>query len=235
MRKEKYIKGIGIAATIVAIGLGYVNRVDNRQYEGSVVEKIIEEYTNLEGLLEQRSENLENKIDKNIVSDIIFERIDKEHILHKTERYSELIKKISETYNVSPSLIQSMIYYESKGNPLAVSKGGAKGLMQVMPGTFRAFNKSKGKIIEPEQSIDVGARYFSTLLENYNQNYVLALLAYNIGPKRLNRFLSRNKLNKKVDWGSIKYKLSRSRKNYVLGIIGGAIFLEEEMKDKKIY
>ena len=108
--------------------------------------------------------------------------------------------QIAKKHNVSTELMLAIIYVESKFNPMAVSKTGAGGLMQMVPGTAKELglkvprykNKLKpsfdGKVDErfnPHKNLDAGLTYFIRLKEKYNNNLTLALGAYNVGPGKV--------------------------------------------------
>jgi soluble lytic murein transglycosylase-like protein len=95
------------------------------------------------------------------------------------ERIFHLVLSYSKSFKVNPNLIFAIIHTESNFNHLAVSKKGAKGLMQIMPGTFREL---KGKDpFDSSDNIRCGIEYFCRLLSSY-KNIRLALAAYNAGP-----------------------------------------------------
>ena len=94
----------------------------------------------------------------------------------------------------------AIIHAESNFNPLAVSKNGAAGLMQVMPATARDLglkvphyqDKRKPKLnaniderFNPHKNLHAGLAYFKRLLDKYKGNLTLALGAYNIGPGKV--------------------------------------------------
>ncbi len=101
-------------------------------------------------------------------------------------RYCDLIKRFANYYNVSESLIRSVIHAESLYNPRAVSRKGALGLMQLMP--YVAKNLGVRDPFLPEQNIQGGTRLLAKLLKKYNGNRVLALAAYNAGETAVDRF-----------------------------------------------
>ena len=84
----------------------------------------------------------------------------------------------SERWGVSPALVHAVITAESNYDPEALSRAGAMGLMQLMPGTARRFGVADPW--DPEQNVHGGVRYLRELLDRF-QNLKLALAAYNAG------------------------------------------------------
>ncbi|MGD0919720.1 MAG: lytic transglycosylase domain-containing protein [Thermodesulfobacteriota bacterium] len=96
-----------------------------------------------------------------------------------SEDYDELISEFSKKYQVDFALVKAIIRAESGFNPRAISRKGAKGLMQLMPETALRMNVSN--IFNPRENIEGGVRYFKYLLSLFNDDLRLSLAAYNAG------------------------------------------------------
>jgi soluble lytic murein transglycosylase-like protein len=94
--------------------------------------------------------------------------------------YGELIRSASQKYSVDADLLFSVIAAESNFNPKAISRRGARGLMQLLPAT--ATRLGVKDVFDPAQNIDAGARYLRELMARYQGDLVLTLAAYNAGP-----------------------------------------------------
>jgi hypothetical protein len=90
-----------------------------------------------------------------------------------------LVESISAQHGLLPQLVHSVIKVESNYNPNAVSRKGALGLMQLIPSTARRFGVSD--VFNPVENIQGGVKYLKYLLDLYNNDYRLALAAYNAG------------------------------------------------------
>ena len=102
------------------------------------------------------------------------------------EKYSAEIWMASQKYNVDYALVKAVIKAESNFNPRAVSRAGARGLMQLMPDTASLLQVSDS--FHPGENIDGGVRYLRYLLNVFNGNLPLALAAYNAGEKAVYRY-----------------------------------------------
>jgi soluble lytic murein transglycosylase-like protein len=104
----------------------------------------------------------------------------------RSQNVSEIISSASARSQVDADFIASVIRAESANNPRAVSRAGAQGLMQLMPGTAR--NLGVKDSFDPAENIDGGVRYLRELLLRYDGDAAKALAAYNAGPGRVQEY-----------------------------------------------
>jgi Rod binding domain-containing protein len=104
----------------------------------------------------------------------------------RVERWSELIDEAAQNHSVDRNLVAAVIAQESAGNPYAVSRAGAKGLMQLMDTTAQSLGVTRS--YDPRQNINGGVRYLRSLLEKYDGNERLALASYNAGPGAVDKY-----------------------------------------------
>jgi soluble lytic murein transglycosylase-like protein len=97
-----------------------------------------------------------------------------------SQRLDALIQTYAKTNGVPTALARAVIDVESHGNPRAVSRAGAQGLMQLMPATQARYGVCDP--FDPASNIDGGTRYLHDLLVRYHHDIQLALAAYNAGP-----------------------------------------------------
>ncbi len=102
------------------------------------------------------------------------------------EKYDALIWKAAGKYQVEYALVKAVIKAESNFNPLAVSRVGARGLMQLMPRTAYALQVTDS--FHPEDNIEGGVRYLRYLLNLFKGDLRLALAGYNAGEKTVSRY-----------------------------------------------
>jgi hypothetical protein len=98
----------------------------------------------------------------------------------------QLISKAGASHNLDVDLLASVVRAESGGNIHAVSRTGAQGLMQLMPGTAAQLGVADS--FRADQNINGGTAYLDALLVRYRDNLVLALAAYNAGPAAVDKY-----------------------------------------------
>jgi len=103
-----------------------------------------------------------------------------------TSDLHELLSQAGSVHHVDADLLASLVKAESNGNAHAVSRAGARGLMQLMPGTAHELGVEDS--FEPAQNVRGGTTYFDGLLTRYHDNIALALAAYNAGPEAVDRY-----------------------------------------------
>ena len=94
------------------------------------------------------------------------------------------VAELSAKYDISPALIEALVWQESRWNPVAVSPVGARGLAQLMPGTARQLGVDAD---DPHANLEGGARYLRQQLDAFGGDLEKALAAYNAGPGRVAR------------------------------------------------
>ncbi len=99
--------------------------------------------------------------------------------------FHRIVADKASKYALDPSLVHAVIKTESNGNPYAVSRKGAMGLMQLMPNT--ASDLDVRNPFDPEENIDGGTRYLKYLIDRFGGDLTLALAAYNAGPKAVEK------------------------------------------------
>jgi hypothetical protein len=98
----------------------------------------------------------------------------------------EMLAKAGQEHNLDVDLLASLIKAESGGNAHAVSPAGARGLMQLMPGTAAGLGVKDS--FKPDENVRGGSTYLDALLTRYHDNLALALAAYNAGPAAVDKY-----------------------------------------------
>lgn len=120
-----------------------------------------------------------------VLKDTTSTPISAEQTINNSELNS-IVHEKAEIYNIDPSIIKAVIETESNWNSRAISNKGAMGLMQLMPSTAIDMNVSNP--FDPEENIEGGTKYLKYLLEKFNGDLILALAAYNAGPKAVEKY-----------------------------------------------
>jgi soluble lytic murein transglycosylase-like protein len=97
-----------------------------------------------------------------------------------------MLAEAGAAHHIDEDLLASVVRAESAGQFRAVSRTGAQGLMQLMPGTANAMGVKDA--FQPDQNITGGTAYLDALLIRYHDNVALALAAYNAGPGAVDRY-----------------------------------------------
>ncbi len=101
-------------------------------------------------------------------------------------RYSGIVETAARQYGVDKALVHAVISAESGYNPQAVSRAGARGLMQLMPETARRYGVRNS--MDPTDNIYGGVKYLRDLLTMFKGNMELAVAAYNAGENAVIRY-----------------------------------------------
>ncbi len=101
----------------------------------------------------------------------------------RTDLYDPLIEKASKKNDVEFPLVKAIIRVESNFNPRAVSRKGARGLMQIMPQNYESLRITDP--FDPGENIMGGSRYLRKMLNRFDGEVSLALAAYNAGPTQV--------------------------------------------------
>ena len=98
----------------------------------------------------------------------------------------EMLARAGKAHNLDVDLLASVVKAESGGNAQAVSRAGARGLMQLMPDTAAGMGVQDS--FKPDQNVSGGSAYLDSLLTKYHDNLALALAAYNAGPAAVEKY-----------------------------------------------
>jgi len=101
-------------------------------------------------------------------------------------RYDTIIHATASRHEVDPALVKAIVQAESAFDPRAVSRSGARGLMQVLPETALRFAITN--LADPRQNLEAGVRYLKHLLGLFDGNVIKAVAAYNAGPNTVRRY-----------------------------------------------
>ena len=100
------------------------------------------------------------------------------------ERFRARVAELAAKYDISPTLLEAVVWQESRWNTGALSPVGARGLTQLMPGTARQMGVDPH---DPMANLEGGARYLRMQLDAFGGDIERALAAYNAGPARVTK------------------------------------------------
>jgi len=102
------------------------------------------------------------------------------------DQLAQVIREASDRNRLDPDFVSSVIKAESNFQSRAVSRKGAQGLMQLMPGTAAQLGVKDP--FDPKANVEAGTAHLSALLDQYNNDAVKALAAYNAGAHRVDQY-----------------------------------------------
>lgn len=105
-------------------------------------------------------------------------------LLAGPEPWRERVGELAAKYDLSPTLLEALVWQESRWQPSAISRAGARGLAQLMPATARSLGVNPD---DPNANLEGGARYLRQQLDTFGGDLEKALAAYNAGPGRVAR------------------------------------------------
>jgi soluble lytic murein transglycosylase len=113
-------------------------------------------------------------------------------------RWHDLVRRTATAEGVDAALLAALLAAESRGDATAVSRAGARGLVQLMPATAAEEAARRGRpaptpeqLLDPEVNLALGAGYLRRLLDRYDGEVAFAVAAYNAGPTRVDRWRAR--------------------------------------------
>jgi soluble lytic murein transglycosylase len=143
-----------------------------------------------------------------------------------------------------PALVHAIIRQESTFNPIITSSAGARGLMQLMPGTAQQVAKKLGiknhrhtnLTANPDYNVRLGSAYLDDMIESFGGSYVLAIASYNAGPARTRQWLNqygdpRTDAIDVVDWIEL-IPFSETR-NYVQRVMEAMLVYRARIQGKR--
>ncbi|MFZ2959836.1 MAG: transglycosylase SLT domain-containing protein [Candidatus Ozemobacteraceae bacterium] len=107
-------------------------------------------------------------------------------LMPNDDTYSEIINEAASYYGLDPYLIKAVVKVESDFDPGIVSSKGARGLMQLIPGTAKLVGCTNS--FDPRDNIMGGTKYLRMMLDRFHGNLDFALAGYNAGPGRVEQY-----------------------------------------------
>ncbi len=105
-----------------------------------------------------------------------------------SSEYDAFIRNTAQKYGVEPALVKAVIQVESNFDPDAVSRAGARGLMQLMPGTGAMYSLSTQQLFQPHKNIEAGVKHLAYLKGLFPNNMEFVLAAYNAGENNVKKY-----------------------------------------------
>ena len=171
----------------------------------------------------------------------VAQEAEKKNIIIPDQAYPLVDNYLRGVNDVEWALVHALIRQESRFDEQAISPAGARGLMQVMPGTAKEVARKAGLahqtdwlITRPDHNIKLGTKYIAQMVARYNGNYALALAAYNAGPGRVDRWVKEFGDPRKgeidlIDW--IELIPIYETRNYVQRVMEGVYVYRLRLKN----
>jgi soluble lytic murein transglycosylase-like protein len=158
--------------SLIIIGVSVASTSNSRKPTGVLIKmSAFSKIANSRSLIEEYDyANMGYRLSSNGSRDV-------ERLLHP------IVIQTASRHQIDPALVKAIIMAESGFNTRAISKRGAKGLMQLMPATAQALGVED--IFNPKQNISGGVRYFKQLVTQFDGDVELALAAYNAGSRNV--------------------------------------------------
>jgi len=148
--------------------------------------------------------------------------------------YQEQVMSHVDNHDLDPSIVYGIMRRESLFDPLAQSRVGALGLMQLMPATARSVARKLGlgkparsEILKVDNNIRLGTQYFKTVLDRFDNNIPLAAASYNAGPHNVKRWLPEDQSMSADQWiETVPYKETRK---YIKAVLAYATIFDRHL------
>ena len=145
----------------------------------------LREWTDAEGVTHLTNAPTDRARAKALKRDVVPKATGARTRVHDVRAWDDDISAASRKYSIPAALVRAVIVAESNFNPEAVSRVGARGLMQLMPGT--AAQMYVDDAFDPVKNIQGGTRYLRILANLFNGDPVKTIAAYNAGPEAVRR------------------------------------------------
>ena len=153
--------------------------------------------------------------------------------------YSDKIHENSVKQKLNPAIVFGLVRRESAFNERAHSPTGARGLMQIMPGTGKQIAKDikerwrgKNSLYNPVTNLRYGSYYYQKLLNKFDGNYAIALAAYNAGPSRVKQWIPKDESVPADIW--IETIPFRETREYVIAVLTYALIYQQRMQTSEL-
>ena len=141
-----------------------------------------------------------------------------------SKEVEKIIEKEAKNFALDWLLIKAIVFVESSGGEKAISRKGARGMMQLMPETANQLAQelniplNAGSLLTPEINIRLGCYYIHQLLRKFQGDLVAVLAGYNTGPFRVSQWLSEHQESSTID--IIEAKAAAQTRIFVKRVLG---------------